>query len=638
MISAMGKQLAVVCAIALGACGEHPSLRVEVVHPDDIDVATTTITVYQSDLFSCAKIELGDLSDDQLLAAEVDQITIGDGLAADDLTMSRVDPKVIVARGYDADGAYVSAGCAEKGVVSEGDSLVIETELTAHVSVNGIGLDTADPFGLAVTVTDPLVRSLPDRVVSWRVHGPAGAMPLDLTNITLGNDSDWEPTQPACTNENGQVRLHPMPPSTVGGFATSVRTSWSAEPPRTFTTFTPVDASGTISIDAIPGTKRWCAARISGATRRLDCVQNVAGEIRAFEYTVTMQGGGATIVESDQQAFSGLGATENVIGVFSVERDATTRDVYAITNRGRPIGLFGPKVPAANVKLSDTNPVIDVGVLPACGGKPAGLLLVVSTLQAREVLELAIDPVQPLGQDPTLTPFFSTAPGDGVEVNNTGCVAELSAGATVLHQVGVIDISGRIAPNPRNATVAAFECGASPTGCVIPMPIARAGVGFLAADDLQPARIAIPTFDVSGAVLAIGVLQSDAQGKLRAVELERTSAASFPLHVVSGQFDADGRPDLFWDILAGNVAVSNFQLSYAHQVDNQRLSALSTAQPDLAVVDTFVADVTGDGLDDLVITADNKLLNPDEHSVRVIPGQVPIANFMPVIDPPCGSP
>src|SRR5439155_7140103 len=110
-------------------------------------------------------------------------------------------------------GAFVSAGCEEKGVVGEGDQLTIKTVLTARVSVNGIGLDDTDPFAMVVTVVDPLVRSLPDRVVSWRVHGAEGATPFLGTNLTTGDDSDWVPTSPACTNGSGIVRLHPIPPS-----------------------------------------------------------------------------------------------------------------------------------------------------------------------------------------------------------------------------------------------------------------------------------------------------------------------------------------------------------------------------------------------------------------------------------------
>ncbi len=266
------RRLVIVLSVALGACGEEPSLRVEVTHhPDAADiVASTTITVYESDVVSCAKVELGDLTAAELTATEVDQITAG---AADSLTMSREGTKVIVARGFDEAGTFVTAGCEEKGVVGEGDVLSISTELTATVSVAGIGLDDNDPFGIVVTVTDPFVRSLPDRIVSWRVNGSDGATPITTTNLDIGSDSDWVPSAPSCTNDNGVIRVHPTPPSTIGGFSTAVRTSWSTEPPRVFSTFTPVNDNGAIAMTPTSvqtnQSLRRCASRVSGTVRRL---------------------------------------------------------------------------------------------------------------------------------------------------------------------------------------------------------------------------------------------------------------------------------------------------------------------------------------------------------------------------------
>ena len=93
------RRLVIVLSAMLGACGEEPSLRVEVTHhPDAADiVAVTTISVYESEVVSCAKVEFGDLTEAELTAIEVDQITLGAG-APQSLTMSREGTKVIVAR------------------------------------------------------------------------------------------------------------------------------------------------------------------------------------------------------------------------------------------------------------------------------------------------------------------------------------------------------------------------------------------------------------------------------------------------------------------------------------------------------------------------------------------------------------
>jgi hypothetical protein len=637
---------AVIALLVLASCGENPSLRVEVTHhPDATElVARTTISVYESEVVSCEKVELGDLTAAELTAILVDEIAIAEGEPADALTMSREGPKVIVARGFDATGAFVTAGCEEQGVVGEGDVLAISTELTASVSVMGIGLEDTDPFAIAVTVTDPFVRSLPDRIVSWRVHGADGTAPLDPTNLDITDDS-WVPSGPACTNDNGLVRIHPTPPSTIGGFATAVRTSWSTEPPRVFTTFTPINDNGAIAMTPTADqagnlSARRCASRVSGNIRRLVCLEQ-DGEPTAIDYTVTTMNGGAfinAIGPNTRQTFPGLVANEVPIGVFSVDRGPSTRDVYAITTKARIIGVFAPSLAAdATIKLAIGN-VTDVAVLPACGTTSAALLVRVETGTGKDIRTIPIDPDGTLGAGASLTAYASAPTvgvAEGIAINATGCVAELQAGAEEkLRQVGIIDVTGRTGAT-RNATAAYFDCDAGI--CTLPLPVPRAGVGFLPADDLHPARIVSASFDATGTVLSVSVLQPDKDLIPRPVELERITAASFPSHVVTGQFDGDGRPDLFWDLANLNIATTNFQLSYAHPVLGQRLSALSGTLQDQIVVDTFAAEVTGDGKDDLVIALQDRPVQPTAHRVLVIPGQVAIPPFNIPQDPSCAA-
>jgi len=635
-------------AVMLGllvACGEQPSLRVEVTHHPDAApvVARTVISVYESDVVSCARVEFGDLSEAALTAIEVDQIAIGAGERADELTMSREGIKVIVARGFDDTGVLIAAGCAETTTVAENDVLSITTELAATVSVNGIGLEDLDPFGILVTVTDPFVRSLPDRVVSWRVHGSDGAAPLSASGLATGDDSDWVPTGPPCSNDNGIARVHPVPPSTIGGFATAVRASWSTEPPRVFTTFTPINGSGGLVMTPVADgstlSVRRCASRIAGSVHRLVCLENRGNVPTAIDYTVTVVNGSGGFAEVAQQTFPVLAPGELPIEVFSISRGATTRDAYAITTKGRLLGLFGPSLGTDFATTrSGAASVTDIAVLPACGPHPTTLLIRLETvLAAKELRTLAVSATGILGGGEVLEPYGppAVAAAEQLSINATGCVAELRVDADpILRQVGVVDVT-RTNPAARSSTTAYFECD---TGtCTLPFAVPRAGVDFLPADDLLPDRMVSATFDATGTVLSVSVLQPDKNREPRAVELERITAAAFPQRVVTGQFDADGRPDLFWDIANFNSATTNFQLSYAHPVLGQRLSALSATQQNAIVIDTFVADVTGDGNDDLVISLQDRLVNPSPsaHRVVVIPGQVDIAPVNLQTDPAC---
>ncbi|MBA2544447.1 MAG: hypothetical protein H0V17_32695, partial [Deltaproteobacteria bacterium] len=275
-------------------------------------------------------------------------------------------------------------------------------------------------------------------------------------------------------------------------------------------------------------------------------------------------------------------------------------------------------------------------VLPACGASGAALLVRHETGDTKEILAMPVSATSALGLGVGFAPYGTARvdqPEENISINRTGCLAELqSGGDPVIRQVGVVDFSARTGLSLRNTTAAYFDCD---TGtCSLPLNVPRAGVGFLPADDLSVERMVTASFDASGTVLSVVVLQPDKDRMLRFVETERITAAAFPQHVVSGNFDGDGRPDLFWDISNIINSTSNFQLSYAHPVLGERLSALSGSRAVL-VVDTIVADVTGEGDDDLVITSQDRALNPTEHEVLVIPGQAAIPPIPIQQDNPC---
>jgi len=363
--------------------------------------------------------------------------------------------------------------------------------------------------------------------------------------------------------------------------------------------------------------QHWCAARLSGTTHRLVCVEDPGAGAVARDLAVNVVDGGARLTEMQSHAFAGdgLGVNEKVIAVYSVDR-GSARDVYAVTNRARVVGLFNPSVPATSTaRVIDAD---DAVLAPACGTLPAQLMLHVGlTGEVR-----AMDPTGAAAPQP----FFDFATTEAVTFNQTGCVTELKPGGVPqLRQVVALDVG-------RAQTSAVFACDAAGGICQVRMPVPRAGVGFLPGGE---PRLLAASLDASGVVLSSFVLQPDKERLDRLVERDRTAAAAFPQRLVVGNLAGDTEPDLFWNITNLTSTATSMQVSYARQVAGTRLSALSQLIDDLVVIDALVADVTGDGHDDVILTVQNSPVAPTTRGVVVIPTGVPSPSFTPMLDNPC---
>jgi hypothetical protein len=109
------------------------------------------------------------------------------------------------------------------------------------------------------------------------------------------------------------------------------------------------------------------------------------------------------------------------------------------------------------------------------------------------------------------------------------------------------------------------------------------------------------------------------------IERSRMPAAAAPTRIVSGQFDTDGQPDLVWDV--ASTKGTAVEIAYSRQVDDEPLEALSSAGS-AAIDDILVGDLTGDGIDDLV------LLDGSGANVAVVPIGMPAPSSV-TADPPC---
>ncbi len=621
--------LAVAAGVAAAACGDELSLDVEVRHPAAAAVATTVVSIYESSSTTCKQIELGDLS-----TAELTPILVAERTGPGPLDgISREGRKLVVARGFDAAGRYLTAGCAEQETITGRAIVPVDTAFTATLSISAIDPDVP---GIPLTLTDAEGRSLAGHPVTWRVYGPDGAAPAaTAAALAPAEDGAWELAAPTCTGDAGVARVHPVPPSKVGGYAIAIRPSWPSQPNTLLTSFTRVDPMPE-SITPKLLTPRPCTLRVAGPVRRLVCVQLLAGSPFAREYDVTVEDGRTALVVRDTATIDA-----GVVALFSVERAAAVRDVYAVTADARVLGLFGPSVaPAPGAHLPAGTTASDAALVPACdGGGAAQLVLNVTTPADRRLVAMP-----PMGGPTSDYHGVSTDSMLQLGLRGTGCVTELAPGGGEPRRrpAAIVDVAPRVGPNGRAATFVVFECDlADRTRCrtLLPVPETGAGLappppaGALGAPVEEP-RLTGMSFDASGVVMSSWVLLPTG-GAFALVERERVPSAAIPRSVVYGRFDGDGVTDLFWDLQNANLSTSNLQVTYGRTIGAARLSALSGAEA--IVADAVLAgDLTGDGFDDVVLVGRQRRTDGMAfYGITVIAMGVPVGNPDTAVDRPC---
>ncbi|MGE0871570.1 MAG: hypothetical protein AB7P03_23625 [Kofleriaceae bacterium] len=606
---------AALLVLGAAACGDSLSLHVTVDHPEGVPVASTIVSVYESGTLHCEQIEYGDLADDELDAALVAEQTIdAQGESSGSLDpLSRTETKLIVARGFDATGTPVTAGCIEKTVIAGDDTVTITTVRTAVASLGVFDQMGPDPLGLTVTLTDTAGNSLPANRVSWRVYAPVGAAASSSPSMLTTGDAEWQLAAPTCTNGNGVARLHPVPPSTISGFAIQVRPSWPVALPPLLTTFTKIETTPypMAPVNVVPSVKAAhpCAIRVAGSTQRLVCIEDLGASIVARDYQVTVAAGSASL----QQVGNDQALDPDAFTVYSVLH-GNNRDVYALTKSARVIGLFNPSVPpASNMQYLSTPTATEATLIPACAADHQPRLLIRVEGVPRELRVM-----DPLGSTPIDYHNVSTDTAQPLSVRATGCLTELDPGGVArIRQAAIVDIS---MSTTRSVMRAYFECDAAISSkCHVDLPFPGTGAAFTLGSE---PRIAGVFLDASGVVISQWVALPDPTNDYRLVERDRVAAASVPSHIVYGQLDGDTLADGFWDIASLDRRSSTLQVSYARMIGTQPLSALSGRQS-IAVDDIVVGDVTGDGKDDLVLVGSTTNdVGTRIDGVVVIPAQV----------------
>ena len=598
----------------LTACGSDPTLEVVVTHATGPTVAYTTVTVYQSASMSCEDVEFARLDAVQLDALAVTEETIdATGAVTGELTgMSRTENKVIVARDFDADDALVAINCVQKGEVVGNDVVEIQTIIAAQVSLKP-PIDVGD-LAVAVSLTNSHGTPIADaRPVSWTIYGPLGSTAANPSNVTSlpSMDGDWQPTKPTCA-DNGLARLHPNPPSIVGGYAVQVRPAWAVALPPLYTSLTATSFAVDPKPKASNALRHYCAIQRHATTRHVVCIDETAAPPKSFQYTVSTSGGAATLSNDTGTLINGLGA-QTVVAVVAVAPSAGSddRDVYAVTDRGVLVPLYGAPPP------TDSNPVCALGCIddaiavPNCGSIKGKVLMRAPILNQVRAIDAHGGNAQtftlPVGGTPTL--------------DNAGCVDQVSATGTAPGQFATIHLTvGTAIAATFLAACTNVACGVAMNNENKPVLLTRgASVGFS-----RENRMILTTVDATGVVLVRAKLAVN-NGIIE--DPPRMSAVAIPEHVVVGKFDGDTNLGTVWNVSARLVGTS-FEIAYHRTIGNTGLpvEALSALQS-VTVSDLEADDLDGDGFDDLLITTTD--------GVVVVPLSSAIPAPGPNTDPTC---
>ena len=603
----------VACGVACGviACGSDPSLEVDVTNPSGLDIASTTISVYQSEALACDGVVFGDLDDQQLAALLVTEETIGsNGAQSGALTgMSRTDNKVIAARAFASDGTFVAAGCVEKGVVGDNDKVAIGTEPTVDVSLGVTAGSGAEPAAVSVAVTDPTGATVDGRQVSWTVFGPAGTSPYaDGSDFQILADGEWRPNAPSCTS-SGAVKLHPMPPDLIGGYAVQMRVEWAREEPPLFTSLTALsikDGAGVAKLTPTGFGPHYCALHAGGFGHRLACGDKLGlNDVVAQDFAITVANGSAALTsQQDPQV------PNNTIALYSLDAgsgSADVRDVYAVGSDGSVTPLFG--APGGGASITATPNIDDALAVPACGKSPARVLVHESpAIGTDSVVELGAT-----GGSPSTVNLDAAGGETRAQLVAAGCIAELhSGGAPVLVQVFVVDLgtdsgtgSGALGVFSASSTHLYYTTDSGTPADIQLFP--GAGVGFTGGTE---PHLITSIVDATGVELAQVVMAPGKGGNGNAssadtdhlVERSAIASASLPDRVATGNFDNDGKLDQLWDIAGGRRGgTTSFEVAYAQLAGSAPLEALSSVEA-ASLDDLIVDDVNGDGFDDIIVT------------------------------------
>ncbi len=569
------------CGVLLvAACSGDPSLDISVHHPVGYAVTQTLVTVYFGDDISCSAIEYGDRTDAELAAIAADEVDVTSGGRVE---VSRLGGKSLVARGFDAQHRFVTAGCKDAGEITPGTKLTIDTQPTAIVAIDPGQAE--QPFSqrtIVVNLSDSNGVPL-DGSVSWQLTGPAGAI--------------LQPASAGVATKNGNAKIHVDDLGTPGPEGLRIRVPWATAPLPLVTGFD-VSHMTTLSLGggspALGGHPSCDLRGHAGKLPTVVCLNqaNVAGHRDVVEIAW----------QTDHYAvtpFPALPATINNQFALFVDHDGSADEpVYVVSDAGTCNWYkLGAAAPCTNVTFAGV--LQNVVYVPACSANSMMPFVVVETASTTLGLVDGLAYYSVTGV-PMPAPGTQALPTSGA-VFSGGCVHDVDKNE---HQA--VFLSGSVIGTLDEADLILTTAPATQ------MPIGSTklpGSGFVAVETqgVLEKRFAGTRLQAAGTVVVESVLAAESavasgNGTFKLVERTEVDAAAPPGKIIGGKLDQDGDTDLMWDMAAG-ARRRLFQVSLAEQVNGEPLTAITGgAMASTAVAVDFVAgDLNGRHTDEIVV-------------------------------------
>lgn len=211
--------------LALLSCAD-PSLSIHFLVPDpyeaQVESASLAIVVPpQGAPFDCDDVAFSYVDEEQVRANTVEEILLRADNKADSGSVPREGEKLLVARGFNAAGEELVAGCAAFGIVDGDAKLELSGEIVTLASIPEFDPQQIVARATDVRITDVFGQSASQIQVRWTTTAP-GAESI---------------TTSALSNQDGVVSVQVAQVPLPGPVAVDVRARWARSAPPIITGF-----------------------------------------------------------------------------------------------------------------------------------------------------------------------------------------------------------------------------------------------------------------------------------------------------------------------------------------------------------------------------------------------------------------